>query len=166
MYERTDAPVRLTLEMRLTGGSDVFLAPQRGNSNGTVSIEVLTQLATPKGEWQSFLQLIADKWTMYTDLDGKPLIARPHWAKQWAGLTIENTVTLNEAQRKHEKDKGIDSGRMPIEEYFKEVAYKDAFQLFRAGYTDIIKKRNSTVQDTLKVFGVNTMTHMIFPEYQ
>jgi hypothetical protein len=144
MYEDKNAPVRVALEMRLTGGSDVLLAPQRGNTNGTVSIEVLTHVETPKDYWQHFLQQIADKWTSYTDREGKVLVARPHWAKEWSDLTVN---------------------KMPIEEYMRQVAYKEAFVQFRAVYQSIVEKRKSTVKDTLKVFGNDLMMRLVFPEY-
>ena len=51
--------MRVALEMRLTGGSDVLLAPQRGN-DATAAIEVLTTLVTPAEDWQSFMQDVAD----------------------------------------------------------------------------------------------------------
>jgi len=127
IYESSDgAPVRLALEMRLTGGSDVTLALQRGNSlpggttDGTISIEVLTTSTTPEKEWQRFLQIIGDTSTSYTDENGKLLNARPHWAKEWAGLRVH---------------------KQPIEKYFKESAYKDAFAEFRDGFESIVTKR-------------------------
>lgn len=132
MYERKDAPVRVGLEMRLTGGSDVLLAPQRGNTNGTVSIEVLTTLTTPKDDWASFLQLIADKWTSYKDENGSLLKAPPHWAKQWSGLKVN---------------------KKPVEQFFEEDAYKDAF---------VVDARGSTVKETRARFGNSTLERLIF----
>ncbi|CAL1712310.1 unnamed protein product [Somion occarium] len=142
MYSRKDAPVRVALEMRLTGGSNVLLAPQRGNA-GTVSIEVLTTLITPKDDWQTFMQQIADKWTSYDlkDENGNTLYPRPHWAKQWGGLQI------------HGK---------PIERYFREDAYKDAFSEFRKTFGNIVTSRGSSVDETLKMFGTVTMERLIF----
>ena len=78
MEARPDAPVRVALELRLTGPSDVILAPQRGNTYGTTSIEVLTMLTTPKKDWSSFCQGITDRWTSCTDADGQSLNPRPH----------------------------------------------------------------------------------------
>ena len=107
IYARPDAPVRVALEMRLTGGSDVLLAPQRGNE-ATVAIEVLTTLITPAEDWQSFMQDVADRWTRYDERDayGQRMRPRPHWAKQWAGLEVDGK---------------------PIERYMKEDAYREAF---------------------------------------
>ncbi|KDQ54683.1 hypothetical protein JAAARDRAFT_60628 [Jaapia argillacea MUCL 33604] len=144
IFSRPDAPVRVALEMRLTGGSDVLLAPQYGNDNGTISIEVLTTI--PKSEkeekgWKSFMQQIVDKWTSYKDGEGKSLNTRPHWAKEWSGLKV------------HE---------MPIEEYLKEVAYKDAFPQFRDEFESIVQKRGSTVKVTLDRFATPTTERLIF----
>jgi hypothetical protein len=145
MYEKPkDAPVRVALEMRLMGGSDVILAPQRGNQYGTVSIEALTHEGTPPNVWADFQQYIADKWTSYTDQDGKLLLARPHWAKEWAGLKIHG---------------------VPIDQYMREVAYKSAFAEFRHVFGGIVERRGSSMPETLKVFGNDTMTNLIFRGY-
>lgn len=141
MYSRADAPARVALEMRLTGSSEVHLAPQRGNKHGTISIEILTTLATPPADWASFMQLVADRWTSYADAAGNLLPARPHWAKQWQGLSVRG---------------------MPIEQYFQQIAYKDAFAMFRSTYTKIVERRGCSVDQSLKMFGVDTMTRLIF----
>lgn len=142
IYSRKDAPVRVALEMRLTGGSNVLLAPQRGN-DVTASIEVLTTLITPKDDWATFMQEVADKWTSYDvrDDEGNPMYPRPHWAKQWEGLHVRGK---------------------PIERYFKEDAYKDAFAQFREVYGSMVGRSGSTVDDTLKVFGNDLMERLIF----
>ena len=126
--------------MRLTGGSDVLLAPQRGNAHGTVSIEVLTTLTTTPAEWASFCQVVADKWTNYTH-GGAALAARPHWAKQWAGLTVRGK---------------------PVEQYLKEDAYGEAFAEFRQVFKAIVERNQGSVEETLKVFGNDLMVRMIF----
>ncbi len=41
VYERADAPLRVALEMRIMGGSDITMAPQHSNPHGTCSIEIL-----------------------------------------------------------------------------------------------------------------------------
>ena len=91
VYARKDTPMRLTMEMRITGGSSIVLAPQNGNRLGTCSIEVLTTPNTDPSEWKSFMQQIVDAWSKYTDANGEPLNLRPHWAKQWQGLTVRGT---------------------------------------------------------------------------
>jgi hypothetical protein len=141
MYARPDGPVRVALEMRLMGDSEITLAPQRNNEGGTVAIEVLTTLTTPPEDWASFKQLITDKWTSYTDSDGKPLNARPHWAKEWSGIRVRGK---------------------PIENYFKEDAYAGAFDEFRKGFGAIVTKKGGTVENTLAMFGNKTMKQLIW----
>ncbi|KAK6352531.1 hypothetical protein TWF730_009355 [Orbilia blumenaviensis] len=87
---------RIALEMRVTGDSDVLLAPQRGNSLGTASIEVITSMpavnsSNPKGIWPDFKQSLADKWLTLKDSNGNTLNVRPHFAKEWRG-TLANGV--------------------------------------------------------------------------
>jgi hypothetical protein len=82
-YEHSDTcPQRMPLEMRIMGGSNVIMAPQRGNELGTCSIEVLT-LESCKKVWEPFAQEVLDTWMSYTDSQGKRLKTRPHWAKEW-----------------------------------------------------------------------------------
>jgi FAD/FMN-containing dehydrogenase len=95
VYARPDAPMRVALEMRVMGGSDACLAPEHGNDLGTCSIEVLTNLRTSTDQWQSFMQQVTDRWMSYTDPDGRPLNTRPHWAKQWEGLTLRGRPVID-----------------------------------------------------------------------
>jgi hypothetical protein len=133
--------MRLALEMRLTGGSNVILAPQRGNDLGTISIEVLTIPTTPKDEWQSYLQQITDVWTGYTDHNGVLLNSRPHWAKQWQGLIVRN---------------------QPIEEYLRNTAYKDAIPEFRATLEKIAAVQGTTVDAMRERFGNPLLERLFF----
>lgn len=82
--EQTGA-LRVVLELRIIGGSStVIMAPQANNKFGTVSIEVISNLASgDKDVWKKFVQRLVDKWMTYDDENGKPLNIRPHWAKQW-----------------------------------------------------------------------------------
>ena len=41
-YEDDDTPMRLTLELRIMGDSNIIMAPQNGNTFGTASIEVIS----------------------------------------------------------------------------------------------------------------------------
>jgi hypothetical protein len=111
VLERKDAPMRITLEMRIMGGSDVTMAPQHGNRLGTCAIEVLSTLQTPHDQWIGFLQEITDLWTSYTGPDGEPLNVRPHWAKDWQRVRFR--------------------GR-PAVEYARDVAYTDRIPEFRS----------------------------------
>ena len=134
--------MRVALEMRLTGGSNVFLAPQRGNEF-TASIEVLTTLITPKDDWATFMQQVADKWTSYDvrDDQGNLMYPRPHLAKQWAGLQVMGK---------------------PIERYLEEDAFNDAFARFRKMYEQVVNRTGSTVEETLGVFGNELMERLVF----
>ena len=142
MYARKDAPARVALEMRLTGGSDVLLAPQRRNG-ATCSIEVLTTLITPRDDWATFMQQVADAWTAHDAQDehGRALYARPHWAKQWAGLVVRGK---------------------PVERYLKEDAYREAFAEFREVFRGVVERNQGTVEETLRVFGNDLMVRLIF----
>ncbi|KAH9914605.1 uncharacterized protein B0H18DRAFT_1044638 [Fomitopsis serialis] len=144
MYSQAhDAPARIALEMRLTGASDVILAPQRTNALGTVSIEVLTTLATPKDMWADFMQLVADKWTGYDSkgADDRRLLPRPHWAKQWDGLQVRGK---------------------PVVQYLKEDAYGEAFVEFRDTFQRIVTTRGCSVGETRSRFGNALMDSLVF----
>ena len=140
IYSRPEAPVRAALEMRLTGGSSILLAPQRGNQS-TASIEVFTTLITPPDEWKTFRQIVVDHWTSYKDDRGEYLNARPHWAKHWWDLEVRG---------------------QPIQTYVKDTAYKDAFAAFRAVFQKIVTNRGSTVEETRKMFDMELMGRLIF----
>jgi hypothetical protein len=82
-YEHNDTcPQRMPLEMRIMGGSDMLFASQRGNDLGTCCIGVLT-LENAAKIWEPYAQGVLDKWTSYTDAEGKKLRVTPHWAKEW-----------------------------------------------------------------------------------
>ena len=131
VYEREDTPMRLTLEMRITGGSDIVLAPQHGNRFGTCSIEVLTTPTVDDEDWQSFKQQLADRWDSYTDAQGARLNVRPHWAKEWQNLEFRG---------------------MRATEYVKTVAYADRIPEFRAGLEQIAAAGGYTVADLQQLF--------------
>jgi hypothetical protein len=115
--------MRVALEMRIMGGSDLLMAPQKGNNLGTASIEVLTLPdAVTDDEWHSFAQKVIDLWMGY---GGN---VRPHWAKEWDGFTF--------------KDR-------PARQYLKEVAYKDQIPEFKNTLEAIGKQQGWTL-DQLK----------------
>lgn len=138
--QRGLTPMRLALEMRIMGGSDVTLAPQRGNRFGTCSIEVLTTINTNPTEWAAFMQQITDLWSRYTDAQGRPLNLRPHWAKQWQGLTLRG---------------------QPIETHLREVAYADAWPAFRQALQTIAQAGGSTLDDLRRRFA-NPLIERVF----
>jgi hypothetical protein len=88
-YKHNDScPQRMPLEMRIMGGSDIIMAPQRGNHLGTCAIEVLT-LHGQNDIWVPYAQEILDKWLSYTDVQGNKMKIRPHWAKQWDQFVVD-----------------------------------------------------------------------------
>lgn len=142
-YARDDVPMQLALEMRLTGGSNVILAPQRGNTLGTISIELVTIITNDeaKKRWSSFTQQTAHVWTSYTDSKGALLNSRPHWAKEWQGLTIRG---------------------QPVEQYLKHTAYKDAIPEFRATLEKIAAAQGTTVDEMRERFGNPLLERLFF----
>ncbi|KAI1394049.1 uncharacterized protein F4822DRAFT_34928 [Hypoxylon trugodes] len=111
-------PQRMPLEMRITGPSNVTMAPFRGHNLGSCSIEVLT-LQNMEAEWNSYAQYVLDQWMALKDKDGKYLDTRPHWAKDWVNTTVR--------------------GR-PMVEYMKE-SYRDAIVKFRETMGQIAERQ-------------------------
>lgn len=86
-----EAPLRLALEMRVMGDSNMILASQTGNRFGTCLIEVVSTLTVPEAVWTRFKQSLVDRWFNYKDPHtGKYLRVRPHWSKEW----IENNLKV------------------------------------------------------------------------
>lgn len=136
--------MRVALEMRLTGGSQILLAPQLNNDFGTVSIEVLTTEAAPEEAWKSFMQQVVDKWTGYRPpgITGGPYLnARPHWAKEWQGLEVRGK---------------------PIETYLREDAYKEARVEFVKVLEEVVSSRGGTLEETRKRFGNPLLERLFF----
>lgn len=135
-----DTPMRLTLEMRVMGGSSILMAPQYGNQLGTCSIEVLTHCNTPAAEWQAFKQKILDAWTSYRDAEGHLLNARPHWAKEWEGLTVRN---------------------LPAKEHLKNIAYADVIPEFKKQLEKIAIAGGVDVNDMKQRFNNKLLSDII-----
>lgn len=75
--------LRIVLELRIMGSSDIIMAPQTQNKFGSACIEVISNLASGEdGSWQPLVQKLVDAWTSYED-KGQKLNVRPHWAKEW-----------------------------------------------------------------------------------
>ena len=66
------------------------------------------------------MQRVSDKWMQYKDNNNVLLNTRPHWAKDWAGLTL-----------------GQDKEKLPIQEYLRTVSYRDAITEFKKTLSDI-----------------------------
>ena len=145
--------MRLPLELRITGGSSVNIAPQFGNDHGTCSIEVLTPENVDKDEWFDFMQQTTDSWLNLTDDEGKPihpfrnkdghlLYCRPHWAKEWMNLKVD--------------------GR-PINAYLKEKAFKEQIPLFIKGLEAVAESGGYSLKDANKMFA-NKFTSEFFSQ--
>jgi len=91
--------MRLPLEMRIAGSSDVHLAPQNGNTHGTCFMEVLTPGDVDRKEWNGFMQEVTVAWMNLKDDDGQSIhpfdsdkgtivFLRTHGAKEWESLNV------------------------------------------------------------------------------
>ncbi|AYV83313.1 MAG: hypothetical protein Hyperionvirus5_119 [Hyperionvirus sp.] len=122
-------PVNIALEMRLLGDSNMFLAPERANAFGSISIEVVTFAYTEETEWREFTQYLTDKWSSYKDHNGKPINVRPHWAKQWDHLNINNMSMSDYYRDQYKKD--LDEFKNQMEKIAASSNYKFSdLQLF------------------------------------
>ncbi|KAF5658163.1 oxidoreductase [Fusarium circinatum] len=141
-YENSkQCPMRMPLEMRIMGGSDVIMAPQRGNSLGTCSIEVLT-LHSAADIWEPFAQSVLDKWMALKDPStGERLKTRPHWAKEWYGYKVDGK---------------------PWVERLKAVDYKDERQEFLQALAEIGKKAGWSLQDLQERFSNDLFNEFFF----
>jgi hypothetical protein len=135
-------PMRLVLEMRIMGGSEVTMAPQYGNTLGTCAIEVLTWVNTDAAEWAAFMQTITDAWARLSDAGGRPLNLRPHWAKSWKGLDVRG---------------------MPIIDYLRTEAYIDRFPEFKRGLGAVAQAGGTTLKDMQRLFS-NSLLNQIFSD--
>jgi hypothetical protein len=132
------SPMRFTMELRIMGGSDVAMAPQYGNKLGTASIEVLTiPDSVTDGEWQEFLQKVADLWMGY----GDKINVRTHWAKEWEWVQMH----------------GLDA-----REYLKTVACKDQIAEFKTLLGKIGEKHGWKLEEIKNRFSNELWDKMIF----
>ncbi|PQE27132.1 substrate-binding domain cholesterol oxidase protein [Rutstroemia sp. NJR-2017a WRK4] len=146
-YRSTSTPMRLTLELRIMGSSNLLMAPQHGNTWGTASIEVLSiPDAVKDEEWVPFLQDVVDLWASYKgvmEIGGKEelLNVRPHWAKEWDQVRIR--------------------GR-EAKEYLREVAYKERIEEFRGVLGEIGKGQGWGLGDLKSRFSNELWDYMVF----
>ncbi len=125
-------PLRLPLEMRVMGGSDVIMAAQQGNRFGTCSIEVITPLNVPLDAWTQLRQAVGDACCGFSGPDGRPLNVRPHWAKEWDGVTYRGIGAL---------------------EYLKDHAYAGQLPEFLDALGEIAATGGYDTQEMLSRFG-------------
>jgi hypothetical protein len=146
-YRDSSTPMRLTLELRIMGGSDLLMAPQNGNTWGTASIEVLSiPDAVRDDEWVPFLQEVVDKWSEYKGVmkiggEEELLNLRPHWAKEWDQVRIRG----KEAK-----------------EYLRDVAYKERIPEFRDVLTGIGREQGWGLADLKGRFSNELWDYMVF----
>ena len=88
--KKSTQSLMFVLEMRIIGGSDCFMAPNKGNKNGTVTIEMLSTKLIKEEIWEDFMSKVSSKILSYTDHDNNKLNTRFHWAKQ-----IPKHLTIN-----------------------------------------------------------------------
>lgn len=97
-----ESPLRLTLEMRIMGDSDILLAAQHGNKFGTISIEVVTTMTVPFELWIRFVQQLINRWFEYKNPHtGEYLNVRPHLSKEWfyGDLRVRNETMIDYVHR-------------------------------------------------------------------
>jgi hypothetical protein len=147
--EQLRTPMRLTLELRIMGGSNLHMAPQAGNRR-TASIEVLTVPdAYHDGEWVDFMQRVSDKWMGYVDRnENVRLNVRPHWAKEWEGLKMGK--------------EGEAEGRLDAREYLRTVSYRMAIVEFKRTLERIGEGQGWSLEDIRKRFSNELWDQMVY----
>lgn len=140
-------PLRVALEMRVMGGSNVIMAPQYGNKHGTCSIEVLTTPEVSASDWAAFMQEVATIWYSYQkeykDHEGKPINVRSHWAKQWETLTFDGASAV---------------------EYFRTHSYKERIPEFLEGIKTVAKAGGYKIGDLQERFSTPLLDRIFFAE--
>lgn len=158
--ENERSPMRLVLELRIMGGSDMLMAPQYKNDLGTASIEILTVPNAVPEQWEAFKQEVADIWMSY-EHEGVKLNSRPHWAKEWYAnqffFWLARRKSLLNYFRESLKKDGV-----PIRKYLKETAFKDQIPLFKAQLEDLGNKQGWTLHDIQSRFSNELWDEMIF----
>lgn len=140
VYRSANSPMRLAMDMRITGDSDITMAPQRGNSHGTVAIEIGSLIDTvTEEEWQTFCQAFVDGLTALAS-EGK---LRPHWGKEWVKMRF---------------------GGLPAREYVRVVAYKSEIPGCLATLAKIGKRQGWTTRDLRKRFSNDLLNDIFFYE--
>ncbi|MBM7070805.1 hypothetical protein JQC92_01950 [Shewanella sp. 202IG2-18] len=131
--------LQTTMEVRITGGSEVALSPLYG-SKACFAIEILGNLQVPKKQWIEFMQSVLNQWLSVRDSQGNPIQVRPHWNKQWRELKFNGLS-------------GID--------YMASV-YSEQIQLFLAGLERIAMEGGYSTEETQQLFSNPTFDKIIF----
>jgi hypothetical protein len=128
------------MDMRITGDSDIIMAPQRENSHGTVAIEIgsVTDTVTEE-EWQTFCQTLVDGLTALAP-KGK---LRPHWGKEWVKMRFSG---------------------LSARDYVRTVAYKSEIPECLATLEKIGKRQGWTMKDLRRRFSNKLLDDIFFYE--
>ncbi|GKU05034.1 unnamed protein product [Fusarium langsethiae] len=111
-YDNIDTcPMRMPLEMRILGSSEITMAPQRGNRLGTCAIEILT-LEVVADIWKPYAQQVLNKWVSYNDSDGNKVAVRPHWAKEWYPYAVDGKPWIEKLKRETYKNEIVEFKRL------------------------------------------------------
>lgn len=132
----------MPLEMRIMGSSEVTMAPQRGHKLGTCSIEILTLHAAAK-IWKPYAQEVLDQWMSLKDADGKQLMIKPHWAKEWNELEVRGK---------------------PWPEILKTESYAEQIPEFKSLLAAIGKKHGWTLEDIQRTFSNDLFDYLFFDD--
>lgn len=141
VYRSANSPMRLAMDMRITGDSDMIMAPQRGNSHGTVAIEIgsVTDTVTEE-EWQTFCQGFVDGLAALAP-EGR---LRPHWGKEWVKMRFDG---------------------LSARDYVRTVAYKSEIPECLAALEKIGKRQGWTTKDLHKRFSNDLLDDIFFHEF-
>jgi hypothetical protein len=166
VYQDVDnVSARIALEMRVTADSKVILAPQMGNTLGTASIEVITNMPAvedPKKIWTQFKQTLANIWTGYTGPDGQKLNVRPHWAKEWyvsgSPMGLRRAMLILRGNFRE----GTKVGGLEWVDHMKKVSYPGEIANFKSVLGGIGAKQGWTLEDLKARFSTPLLDNLIF----
>ncbi|KIO22766.1 hypothetical protein M407DRAFT_216008 [Tulasnella calospora MUT 4182] len=139
-YADPSGALRVALEMRITGGSDTVMSPQRRNK-ATCSIEILTLANTSADVWRPYAQTVLDHWSSLVDFKGAQLPIRPHWAKMWQGYKVRGVA---------------------VERYLKQVAYRDDIPEFKQVLSGIATRTGGSLDDCRARFSNSLYDQILF----
>ncbi|KAE8389018.1 hypothetical protein BDV23DRAFT_184867 [Aspergillus alliaceus] len=181
-YEHTkNCPMRMPLEMRIMGDSNVVMAPQCGNKLGTCAIEVLT-LQSVAQFWDGFAQEVLDEWMKLRQWKGQELNIRPHWAKEWCvnilslvecflrmptslNLLPEQSISprhISNYMGSHRQQFTV-RGK-PFQDYLKNECYRDAIPKFNGILDRIGKQQHWERSDLKRMFSNLLFDDLVFDD--
>lgn len=140
-YQDT-CPQRMPLEMRITGPSQVIMAPFRGHNLGSASIEILTLENMRGKEWQDYAQEVLDHWMNLKDSRGEYLPTRPHWAKEWYSFKVRGQPMIDYVRQSYAPE---------IKEF-----------VFRLG--QIAKKQGWSMEEARRRFGNDALDAVFYTQ--